>query len=783
MGQVNRFIRGVEDLYELLDQTAKPCVAVLGSFNSGKSTLVNGLLGAEVSPVGVVPTTNCLVAFDYGHTFRASYTGVKQNLPFQNMDQLRSFLGSGLKTPAGRVSIEHISPLLKKCRLLDTPGIDGARDAGLLAEQAAIEADQVIYLFHQRGMEDFNRLFLYKLADIWKKKDINKLSFWLNCNHGLCDGSSLETTRTILWEIFLSPVRCYTINTHDPASVEAVNLFLQVELARDTCRRAYGRLKKLDHELPGRISKVVRIKEETAFLSEFWRVQETSRVILETGKLLQSLPAVAGELEHTLRTANLANLGAGHKKPEGYIYRPKTTSMKKNKKRLLALTADLLAEKTTEGLIDLPAVEITAREIQSERFSAAAWGGFSTGKTTFFNALLKEDILPAADGPTTTAVTRITYGPEKKATVHFPLQITLNSCEQVGEKVGIYREQLQALERWLAPGNDAVASVECADGGFFRLLDRQEVLKRIQRVKEHFAAGAFARTAANSSRIPGVFRLISQKANKRNPFLDQVRVTFKDAWSAEFNLSEQSGREQFRKVLGPENAFRIEQVVVEHPSEFLRLADFLDTPGLDWIQKYHYPNTSGLIRQSDAYLVFFNGKHILNQMDRQNFQTLFLPQSDASFQTLTARERGKYFFIINFADALGLAEREAVCNFMRRNLGPPNGKYAPASGAPNIFLISALKALSGEDAHSMGSLLKALEEGILKYRATDFYLDKIAALLGILDEASLRAAKAYLERNASGSVKVKLRKVQETLRGYRSRLKEIRSSVSPAKPP
>ena len=782
MGQVNRFVREVEDLYELLDQAAKPCVAVLGSFNSGKSTLVNALLGAEVSPVGVLPTTNCLVAFDYGHTFRANYTGLKQNLSFQNMEQLRSFLESGVKTPAGRVSIAYISPLLKKCRLVDTPGIDGAYDAALLAEQAATEADQVIYLFHQRGIEDFNRLFLYKLAEIWKKKDINKLSFWLNCNHGLCDGSSLETTRAVLREIFLSPVRCYTINTHDSASLEAVNLFLQVELARDTCRRAYGRLKKLDQELPERISKVVKMKEETVFLSEFWRVQETSRGILKTGKLLQSLPAVAGELEHTLRTANLANLLAGPQKTGGLICRPKTTCMKENQKRLLALTAALLAEKTAAGFIDLPAVAMIAREIQSERFSVATWGGFSTGKTTFLNALLKEDILPAADGPTTKAVTRITYGPEKRATVHFPLQITLNICEQVGEKVGIYREQMQALEGWLAPGNDAVASVECTVGGFFRLFDRQEVLKRIQRMKEHFAAGAFTRTAANS-RIPGVFRLISQKANKRNHFLEQVRVTFKDARSAAFDLSEQSGREQFRKVLGPENAFRLEQVVVEHPSEFLRFADFLDTPGLDWIQKHHYPKTIGLIRQSDAHLVFFNGKHILNQMERQNFQTLFPPQADAAFQNLTARESGKYFFIINFADVLGLAEREAVCNFVRRNLRSPNGKYVPASGTPNIFLISALKALSGEDTHSMGSLLKALEEGIFQYRAASFYLDKIAALLGILNEASRRAAKAYLERNASGSVKVKLRKVQDTLRDYRSRLKEMRGSVSPAKPP
>lgn len=782
MSQVNRFIRKVEGLHELLDQTAKPCVAVLGSFNSGKSTLINGLLGAEVSPVGVVPTTNCLLDFDHGHTYKASYQKAKQNLSFQHIAQLHSFLESCLKTPTGRVVIEYPSLLLKKCRLVDTPGIDGSSDAGLLAEQAAREADHVVYIFHQRGIEDLNRLFLYKLASVWKKKDINKLSFWLNCNYGLCDGSSLETTRAVLREVFLHPVRCNVINTRDQASLKVVNLFLQVELARNTCLQVFGLLKKLDQELPGRIAKAVRIKEDSSFLSEFWRVQQTSRNILETGQLLHSLPAVTSELEHTLRTANLMNLGAGTTKPGGQAYYPNTTSITESRKRLLTLTTDLLSDKTTDGLIDLPAIKIIAHEIQAERFTVAAMGGFSTGKTTFFNALLKEALLPTADGPTTSAVTRITHGLNKKATIHFPLQTTISICEHVGDKVGLYREQLQALERWLAPSNDAVNFVECFAGGFFQRLGRQEVLEQLRKVREYFAAGAYARAPA-SSRIPGVFRLISQKANNKNPLPDRIRVTFKDTWLSEFNLAEQSGREQFMKALGPENAFRIDQVVVEHPAEFLKYTDYLDTPGLDWIQKHHYLKTSCMIRTSDAHLVFLNGKHILNQMDRQHMQNLFLPQLDNSFQALPTHERGKYFFVINYADVLNLAEREAVCNFVRTNLGSLKGKYTPGSSAPNIYLISALKALSGDAAYRLGALLKALEESILKYRAADFYLGKIARLLGLLNEASLRAAQAYLERNATGNDKLKLRKAQENLRYYRSRLKEIRSFISPAKPP
>jgi hypothetical protein len=129
-----------------------------------------------------------------------------------------------------------------------------------------------------------------------------------------------------------------------------------------------------------------------------------------------------------------------------------------------------------------------------------------------------------------------------------------------------------------------------------------------------------------------------------------------------------------------------------------------------------------------------------------------------------------------------LAEREAVLNFARRKLGLPDGSYAPLLRGPQVFMISALKALSG-DAGALSTLLKALEESIIKHRANEFYLGKIADILRILDEASLQVAEAYLALNTSGSGKVRLRRAQEVLRVYRRRIKEIRTSISPSKPP
>jgi len=760
MDQFSKLMQLAENLTTLLPHSSKPGVAIMGAFNAGKSTLINGLLGAEISPVGVVPTTNCLMVFEYGDSFTAGYTTNKGNSTIKDINQLPTFLKKGLTTDVA--VLQYPSPFLKTCRLIDTPGLDSWQDAGELVELAALEADYVIYLFHQRGIEDLNRLFLYRLAEIWKKRDIKKLTFLVNCNQGMFDGSSLETTRKLLREIFLYPVRCQSIDTHSPDDIEALKQFIQLQLALDTCRNAAGQLKELDQTLPQRLKKAAAIKDEPTFLSEYWHIYNTARIILETGNLLHSLPMVSGQLEAKLRLAGPKN-AASRKTPAGLksIY-PKLTNILDSKNRLQALIGKILAANINREYIDLPAIEKVAQAIRQECFTIGILGGFSSGKTTFINALLKEDLLPTADGPTTAVATRITYGQDKKAYLHYPLQITLHVCEQVGEKIGIYREQLTALENWLAPDNHEVVSFEWSAGDLFQSIDRPGLLARLHQLKEHFSAGAFARTTS-ASRIPHVFKLAAPKSNKKNNLLTKVRLTFKNDYTSEFNLSEPSDVASFRKALVAANALRIDRAWLEHPADILRQFVFLDTPGFDWIQKHHLPQTASLLRQCDAYLVFLNGKHILNKMDRQNLHGFFYPQGEL--------ER-KYFFVINFADLLSLAEQEAVSNFVRKNLA-----------TSNVFLISALKAQSGEDAHGINTLLKKLAESVFKHRAKDFYLQKIAELMEILSDALRRLDEAYRYPHTGINDRLRLSKTRETVRGYRRDLKELRNFISYAQPP
>ena len=218
----------------------------------------------------------------------------------------------------------------------------------------------------------------------------------------------------------------------------------------------------------------------------------------------------------------------------------------------------------------------------------AAAGGFSTGKSTFFNALLKDDLLPRADGPTTPCVTRITYGRQKRAVVHYPLQVTLKMYDLVGNMAGLRREEAAALENWLLAANSPVAFLEAGSGRCLRRVERREMLQNIKRLKELFAAGSFARTKG-SPVLPAAFKPVPLKGLRASGAVEEVRVTFKDAGIIEFDLSNPPELDRFKRLAaGRENFFRIDLVEIQHPGEYLKLAEFIDTPGLDWIQKHHY---------------------------------------------------------------------------------------------------------------------------------------------------------------------------------------------------
>ncbi|MDD3652908.1 MAG: dynamin family protein [Desulfotomaculaceae bacterium] len=761
MTVLSNFIAQSEQLQEFIDLGEKPSVAILGSFNTGKSTLLNSLIGENISPVGTLPTTNCLLHFDYADSFSAKHTGVRGKCAFSDRAGLIAFL-ERQQSPGGLIDIKLPSPILRKCRLIDTPGIDAfSHESMQLAEQAANEATRIIYLFHQRGIENYSRLFLYRLASIWKNKNLEDISIWLNCILGGCDGTSLETTRTELRKIFLGKVKLNAINTLRQENIKSIRLFLEVELARDFFNNLAKRLKKIDREIPGRLNIISKIKDDSHFLSEFWTTRETAKKLLSATQSIHSIPLIRKETEELIKSINIQNVIKKASAPGRQSYHLNTPTIKESKELILELINQLIQEKQLKSLLEHSKLRLLYDEIAKERFTVMAAGGFSTGKSTFFNALMKEKILPTGSGPTTSFTTRISYGNEKIATVYLPLQITLPIYESTDGRNLICRDELNALERWL--DNEDVVNLEICQDNRFRQVDRQEMTTLLTKTRELFAAGV----VAGSNRLPVAFRPVSSKTIVRKKALQMVRLTFKNSGRQDFCLSNPASAKEFKELTKPDNAFRIAGINIQHPSELLKHIDFLDTPGLDSVQKYYFNEIR--VRQCDAYLVFLNARHILHDMDKEHLKHVLLPRRLDYIE--------KCFFVINFSDTLTPTQRETVLNYVRRSLSNPSSSVIQAIPNPKVFLISALGGFTGKD-RGVELLLKNIEKGIMQYRGWDFYRNKLDELYITLNDLSEKTNRDLFQSNLTyGERKNKLRRILEILRESRRKVKHVRSTI------
>ena len=81
--------------------------------------------------------------------------------------------------------------------------------------------------------------------------------------------------------------------------------------------------------------------------------------------------------------------------------------------RTKSIMQDLDLQKRREEL------DLLERKISSDTFKMLVLGEFKRGKSTFINALLGAEILPAFAIPCTAVINEIRYAEKKKAVVHF----------------------------------------------------------------------------------------------------------------------------------------------------------------------------------------------------------------------------------------------------------------------------------------------------------------------------------------------------------------------------
>ena len=145
-------------------------VAVVGEFNAGKSTFINALLGADVAPTGILPTTASLHWLTWApDPFARIVTteGADRIVPH---DALKAALDE-LRASSRPVREVHIcAPIerLRRIEVLDTPGFNAPdADHVTAASRAVHEAHVALWVLDAtQALKDSERRVLARIADV-----------------------------------------------------------------------------------------------------------------------------------------------------------------------------------------------------------------------------------------------------------------------------------------------------------------------------------------------------------------------------------------------------------------------------------------------------------------------------------------------------------------------------------------------------------------------------------------------------------------------------------------
>jgi GTPase Era involved in 16S rRNA processing len=131
-------------LQEVLRRLAAPLqVAVAGRIKSGKSTLVNALIGRRVAPTDVGECTRLVTRFQYGTVDRVEVVfadGRRQALPFDANGMIPADLDHKLD------EISHLeayltNAVLQDVTVIDTPGLGSVDDTSVARTQAVLDGE------------------------------------------------------------------------------------------------------------------------------------------------------------------------------------------------------------------------------------------------------------------------------------------------------------------------------------------------------------------------------------------------------------------------------------------------------------------------------------------------------------------------------------------------------------------------------------------------------------------------------------------------------------------
>jgi tRNA U34 5-carboxymethylaminomethyl modifying GTPase MnmE/TrmE len=170
-------------------------LVVLGEFNHGKTTFVNALLGEEILPAGITPTTAAINHIVWSERTRAHALlrdGVREEIPLSRLADYVTIEGKHAER-IRYVELGYPAELLKeRITLVDTPGVNDINEARAEVTYTYIpRADAVIFLLDSsQVLKQSERSFIKQRL---LRHDRDKLLFVLGKRDLLTAAEQAET--------------------------------------------------------------------------------------------------------------------------------------------------------------------------------------------------------------------------------------------------------------------------------------------------------------------------------------------------------------------------------------------------------------------------------------------------------------------------------------------------------------------------------------------------------------------------------------------------------------